>query len=102
MYTPDRWVIIKGKWNGETVYKVLAGWSGGYLEGQSWRINSGITKVTVDDSYYYFEGSSGSTYKCHKNGYGLNLIMGSIVQQIESLPDVVILEDGDFSNLLNE
>ena len=69
MYAPDNWVIIKFP----ECYKVLAGWSGGYLDGDSWRMNSGITNcyMEVDGDYYYFSGFSGSTYRCHKNSYGL-------------------------------
>lgn len=70
MYEPNNWVVIKinGK---DPHYRVLAGWSGGYLEGSSWRMNSGITKVEEDDKAYYFSGSSGSTYRCGKQSYGL-------------------------------
>lgn len=69
-YNPDNWVIIKI--TGEDPhYRVLAGWSGGYTTGDSWRMNSGITKVEESDGCYYFYGSSGSCYICGKNSYGL-------------------------------
>lgn len=66
-YTPDCWVILKlqSKKHG-IVYKILAGWYGGYLNGDSWKLNSGITKVIKHKHYYEFFGSSGSVYKCHK------------------------------------
>lgn len=69
-YTPDNWVVIKvmAKPN-DTHYRVFAGWSGGYLDGDSWRLNSGIVKVEEDENYYYFYGSSGSFYKCNKDAY---------------------------------
>ena len=72
MYEPDNWVVIKinGK---DPHYRVLAGWSGGYLQGSNWRMNSGITKVEEDDKAYYFSGSSGSTYRCGKQSYGLRM-----------------------------
>ena len=41
-YTPDNWVIIEIKSEAKPFYKVLAGWSGGYGGGGSWRMNSGI------------------------------------------------------------
>jgi len=31
MYTPDNWVILKITIKKETLYKILAGWSGGTL-----------------------------------------------------------------------
>lgn len=72
MYTPDNWVIIKLKGD-DPLYRVLAGWSGGYASSDHWRMNSGITKVEEDGDFYLFSGSSGSVYKCHKDAYGLRM-----------------------------
>lgn len=71
-YTPDNWVVleIKGK---IPHYRVLGGWSGGYLNESSWRLNSGVTYVEKDGKYLLFGGSSGSVYKCHKERYGLKM-----------------------------
>jgi len=42
-YYPDRWVVVKiGE---ENLYKVFACWYGGYARGDSWKLNSGITRV---------------------------------------------------------
>ena len=68
---PDRWVIVKFK-NEETYYKVFASWASGYLDGDRWKMNSGITRVEEDDTHYYFYGYSGSCYACHKNAYGVS------------------------------
>ena len=69
-YIPDNWVIIKIKGE-DPHYRVLAGWSGGYTTDDSWRMNSGITKVEFRHDQYIFYGSSGSQYICHKDAYGL-------------------------------
>ena len=70
VYVPDNWVVVHLK--GDTPhYRVLAGWSGGYLDGDSWRANSGITKVDQAGDYFLFYGSSGSCYECHKDTYRL-------------------------------
>jgi hypothetical protein len=72
-YTPDKWLIVKitgGDY--PPVHKVFACWYGGYLGSDSWKLNSGITKVFSEDDMYSFEGSSGSVYHCHKNAYGAN------------------------------
>ena len=66
-YKPSNWVVIKTV----DTYKILAGWSGGYLTSDSWRINSGIMSIYDDQEYFYFTGFNGSVYKCHKSGYGL-------------------------------
>jgi hypothetical protein len=84
-YTPDNWVILKvkeGKYD-PGFYKVLAGWSGGYLDGDRWRMNSGITRVEQDGDYYEFYGSSGSCYRCHKKGYRLTMANGGVYNSIK-------------------
>lgn len=65
--TPEKWVIVELP-NNE--YKVFGTWSGGYLNGDRWKLNSGIEKVEEDENYYYFIGYSKSCYKCDKKSYG--------------------------------
>ena len=70
-YAPDRWVVVKITGNDlPPVYKVFACWYGGYLGSDSWKLNSGITKVTETHEYLFFDGSSGSTYACRTGTYG--------------------------------
>lgn len=82
-YTPDKWVVIKieGK-DIPLTYKVFACWYGGYLNGDSWKMNSGIKKVSKKKNCWYFEGFSGSTYECHKERYGTNMYGGGVMQNI--------------------
>jgi len=99
MYEPNNWVVIKinGK---DPHYRVLAGWSGGYLEGSSWRMNSGITKVEEDDKAYYFSGSSGSTYRCGKQSYGLRHNNAHIYEQLTLSNDVELMpEDTEWTKV---
>jgi len=81
-YHPDRWVVFEVKGD-DPHYRVLAGWYGGYLDGDSWRINSGITDVTEDSDYLLFEGQSGSIYKCRKDSYGLSALTADVYLGIE-------------------
>jgi hypothetical protein len=100
-YTPDRWAIIKI--NGtDPHYRIFGTWIGGYLNGDSWRLNSGIVKVEedTDNDCYMFYGSSGSVYCCFKNNYGFTgwsygvaeNIAASNGELLESMPDVLNLE----------
>ena len=90
-YTPDNWVVLKLN---DKFYKVLGGWSGGYLDGDSWRMNSGIERTERIDDYYIFHGFSGSVYKCHVNGYGLRMNNSGIYNQLkEKFEDRVMLMD---------
>ncbi len=97
-YNPDSWVILKMVYKDQTFYKLLVGWSGGYLNGDSWRLNSGIEKVKLDNDRYKFYGSSGSVYSCHKNEYGLRMSTVDIYTTMKkTYPDQVeMLEDCDW------
>ena len=85
--TPDNWVVIKTP----DCYKVLAGWSGGYLTPDSWKINSGIVSVSEDGDFYYFQGHTGTVYKCGKNCYGLRPNILEIYSKIQE--HVELLEE---------
>ena len=82
-YTPDNWVVLKINYKDETLHKVLGGWSGGYLYGDSWRMNSGISEVTEDGDYLLFHGYSGSVYRCHKGGYRLRMNNAGVYNQLK-------------------
>ena len=106
-YRPDNWVVLKVKEGKGTFpfYKVLAGWSGGYLSGDSWRINSGVTEVKEDGDYYEFYGETGSCYCCHKEGYGLRMnnagVYKNLCLQQEFGGQVQLMaEDTDWSTLV--
>lgn len=84
-YTPDNWVVLKikpGK-GSYPIYKVLAGWSGGYLDGDSWRMNSGITGVEKQAYLWGFYGSSGSVYWCHQGSYGLKMSNSHVYNKLK-------------------
>jgi len=100
--TPERWVILKMP--EDNCYKVFATWSGGYLDGDRWKLNSGIEKVEQDDNFYYFVGFSGSCYKCHKSGYGIttsygHMILNKIIEQGDG--QIELMEEvDDWQNII--
>lgn len=104
-YIPDNWVVLKFKHltiPHMTGYKVLAGWSGGYLDGDSWRMNSGIARVEQDGDFWLFHGYSGSVYRCGKSRYGLrNNNINIYNSLIQHYPEIVELmgEDTDWLNV---
>ena len=86
MYIPDSWVILRIVIGPDEVYyKVLAGWSGSYLNGSSWKLNSGISSMELKDDYWYFHGFSGSVYKCHVEGERMRMSMAEIYNQLLTL-----------------
>ena len=93
--TPEKWVILKLPNN---YYKVFGTWAGGYLYGDRYRFNSGISKVEQDENFYYFIGFSGSCYKCHKKGYGTAtsyglVVLNTIIEQGNG--QIELMEDAD-------
>ena len=85
VHSPDRWLIVGDGKN----FKVLGGWSGGYLDGDSWRLSSGLQKIEEDGDYYLMQNYSGSVYKCHKQGEGMIVIMAGILAQLQEQSDDV-------------
>lgn len=78
IYTPDKFVVFHNP--GKDDYRVFGSWRGrGLLDGDHWRINSGIKRVTEEEGAYLFEGDSGSIYQCRKGTYG---VAGAYNQQV--------------------
>lgn len=104
-YQPDRWVVVRIVTAKERLYKVFATWSGGWVGSDSWKMNSGITRATLVNDRWEFDGYSGSVYSCHKDGYGTNGYGGSVLQNfIDQLPDQggqmeIMTEDTDWAGL---
>lgn len=102
VYHPTFWVVVEIPFDVEGeqkyLYKVFGSWAGGYIDGDSWRFNSGITKATKEDGFFYFTGSSGSVYECHESSYGATAYGSVILQSVlDKSPGVNVLDvDVDF------
>lgn len=95
-YNPESWVIIKiindktDQDDLKVLYKVFGSWRGGYIDGDNWRLNSGITKVEEQENCYIFYGASGSAYRCYKTGEGRPMgshntsVLGHLMNQLNS------------------
>ena len=78
-YYPDKFVIVKvTSPDYGTLYRVLASWYGGYTGSNSWKLSSGITKITKTDTGYEFLNHSGSVYFGSKEIYGMSSYTMSI------------------------
>jgi hypothetical protein len=83
-YTPDAWVLIELK-DPDTrlpFRKVLAGWIGGYLHGDSWRLSSGVTKIVPNNNGYAIHNESGSIYHVGTPNERFTSLTWSIYQKI--------------------
>ena len=82
-YAPDKWLVVKITGNDmPPIHKVFACWYGGYLGSDSWKLNSGIIRAYEDGQCFMFDGSSGSTYICHKAQYGTNAYGGGVLENM--------------------
>ena len=83
--TPDSWVIIEVNHEGEQFQKILSGWSGGYLDGDAWRMSSPIKEmnINIDQDYITVETDSGSVYNLRKEYQGLRMSNAGIYNQLK-------------------
>lgn len=93
-YYPNKWAIIKLTKDNNCVYKVLAGFFGGYIKADSWKLNSGIVSYRTDHDNYLFDGYSGSVYVCNKKLYGFSSssldFYNKIKRQAEGQDEIVL------------
>lgn len=83
IYNPDKWVILKFKDKNNTWYKVLGSWYGGYINGDSWRMSSGLVRIEDKEDHYDMHNHSGSIYRVGKESEGMHLTAHSIFVQAE-------------------
>jgi len=83
-YNPDVWVVVKIQAPGhEMYYRILAGWYGGYLGSDEWKLSSGIEKVIDKGNYFEVYNASGSVYNCHKETERMSSYTYSIFKRYE-------------------
>lgn len=82
-YTPDCWIIIRMHHNGESIDKVFGGWYGGFADGDSWKLSSGVTATEEFDDRYEFTNHSGSLYVCFKQRERMSGYMNSVYHSFE-------------------
>ena len=83
--TPDSWVIIEVNHEGEQFQKILSGWSGGYLDGDAWRLSSRIKRmrINIDEDYFTVDTESGSFYTLYKEYQGLRMSNSGIWNELK-------------------
>lgn len=92
-YTPDAWVILRIQAGEQIIHKVMGGWYGGFANPDTWRLNSGITRIEQDDKGgYRIHGYSGSVYEVHKDTQRATLLMGQVIEGLRQQADVQIVD----------
>lgn len=94
-YNPDLWVLVE-MWNTQAavedrVVKVFASWYGGYANGDSWKLSSGVTGVRIDGEFIEFDNYSGSVYRAYVNNWGASgfgsSVLNSFVEEMKDAPN---------------
>lgn len=101
-YEPDTWVILLFDYpDYGKVHKVFAGWYGGYTQGDSWKLSSGIKTFVNEGKFYSSLQESGSTYNLYKqaeklSGYqhGLLNVWGEQLDEVQG--SVLVVDSLDF------
>jgi len=96
-YAPDYWQVIRIITPTEDIYKLFSSWVGGYANGDSWRMNSGITGIKKVEKVlqmthgpktvtiaYEITGYSGSVYTvpAKDNCYRTTAYTGSVLARM--------------------
>ena len=83
--TPDAWVIVEVNHEGEQFQKILSGWSGGYLNGDAWRMSSRIKEMNIDTGADYCKVTteSGSDYNLYYDCQRLGMSNSGIYNQLK-------------------
>lgn len=99
IYTPDGYKIIKiqAYESEEFILKVFGSWSG---EGDSWRVNSGITAIEEDEDAYIVYGNSRSRYVLSKTHNSItsynNRVLTDMIEELCSYGhnvEIISIED---------
>jgi hypothetical protein len=103
-YAPDAWQVIQISTPDETIYKLFSTWYGGYLTGDSWKLNSGITSMKKIGKVYEVTGYSGSIYRvpnhehCYRTSVYTNSVLANLIEKSEY--EIKVLPyDTDWENL---
>ena len=84
-YQPDGWQFILIN---DSTLKVFGCWWGGYLGCDTWRLNSGCSRILESENRYLVDGYSGSVYILGKgltrlSSYG-EMMLKEIISELES------------------
>lgn len=84
-YNPDCWELIKltEASTGQVTYKVVAGWYGGFVGADSWKISSGIKDVIDHNEYFEMPQFSGSVYHLGKGCRRMSSLMHNVIADFQ-------------------
>lgn len=91
IYTPDSWQVIhvNPQDKAKSYYRVLAGWSGSYMYGSSWKVSSGFEQVFDMGTHWKVTQRSGSVYLLYKNSEKASMATAGVLKGLrEVIPSI--------------
>lgn len=114
LYFPDNWQLVRviPKDTSAIYYRILAGWSGSFMYGSSWKLSSGFgpvrngtfgcEQVLDEKDSWRVPQSSGSVYILRKNSERPSMVTDGVLESVmKSNPDIK-LEIVKMENILGE
>jgi len=93
-YYPHRWLVLKlTEKSGQEHLRVFGTWFGGYSGSDSWKLNSGITKVEKIDDVLVFHGNTGSEYIVDPDSYGSTMYGLEILGKMRRENSLILIEE---------
>lgn len=84
LYFPDNWQLVRviPKDTSAAYYRILAGWSGSFMYGSSWKLSSGCERVIDEGDSWRVPQSSGSAYILRKNSERPSMVTAGVLESI--------------------
>ena len=103
-HIPDKWEVVRLKFEDVDLHKVLASWYGGFAGADEWRLSSGIVSIVDHENHYEIHNETGSVYQCHKktqgtSGYTFGVFQKMAMELEERGGSVVMC---DIANILDK
>lgn len=95
-YEPDAYQFILVN---NSIVKLFSSWSGSYLSGDAYRVNSGTQEIVEKECHYLVYGYSGSVYKLRKTAVHMNAYCQGVLNQIlenEQVKEITIEQAVEF------
>ena len=103
VYQPNNWQIIKVTPKDSTQvphYRILAGWTGSFTYGSSWKLSSGIEQIIDLTFNWKVPQTSKSVYILSKHQEHMSTATMGVLESVQQRSTDITLEVVEFSSIL--
>lgn len=91
IHTPDKFVLVSDVQSDE--HHIFAGWGGGYLTGDSWRLSTPITALIEKLSTGFIVKTNQSEYRLNMHSVGMSGLMYQVWANAGQLSNKFVIVD---------